>query len=306
MHTHRPWVALVAAALLVAPLSACSTGMAGGDASLSAEADGRSVDGAVVAPENAVSAEPATPIAGQDIIYSGSATLVVADPAAAADEVRNLADDLGGYVESQTVSDADEYSGANAQLTVRIPSEEFDGAFDALAEIGEVVDQSRSATDVTLQVVDLEARVAALQASVDRLTELMSGAATTGELIEAEAALSQRQQELDGLRAQLQSIENQVSYSSLWVTLETEAPLPGGPANFWEGLLTGLDSMVKAGAAVLILFGILLPWLLVLAAIVLVVLWIVHLTRKRHVAPRVNMAPVPPAQPMQHEPPQQG
>lgn len=302
MHTRRPLLALLVAALIVAPLTACSGGFPG--SSTAEDAGARSVDAVESAPETADSMAPDSnaPIAGQNVIYSGDATLVVGDPVAAAEQTRELAESLGGYVESQTVSEADASSGARASLMLRVPADEFDGAFDGLAEIGELVDQSRSATDVTLQVVDLEARVDALQASVDRLTQLMAGAASTGELIEAEAALSQRQQELDSLRAQLQFLENQVRYSSLWVTLETEAPLPGGPANFWEGLLAGFDSMAQAGAAALVLFGVLLPWLLLVAAIVLLVLWLVHLARRRHAHSRVEHVSARPELPVQAPP----
>ena len=151
-------------------------------------------EGIDLSPEGAEMVDQATEAqrAGQQVIHSGDATLVVDDPTAASEEVRDLAERLGGYVDSQTVSEAGEDSRARATLSIRVPADKFDAAFDALGDVGEVVNQSRSATDVTLQYVDLEARVDALQGSVDRLTELMSGAATTGELIEAEAALSQR------------------------------------------------------------------------------------------------------------------
>ena len=307
MHSRRSLVALLAAAVLVVPLSTCTSGFAGSDSAVSADQSTRSSEGVAISPEGAEMVDQATEAqrVGQQVIHSGDATLVVDDPTAAAEEVRDLAERLGGYVDSQTVSEESQDSRARATLSIRVPADEFDAAFDALGEVGEVVNQSRSATDVTLQYVDLEARVEALQGSVDRLTELMSGAATTGELIEAEAALSQRQQELDSLRAQLQSLESQVSYSSIWVSLETESVLPGGPSNFWEGLAAGLDSIVKAGAAALVLFGVLLPWTILVAAIVLLVLWLVRLGRKRHTlhashTEQVQAAPAPgPAAPIE-------
>ncbi|MGK0715689.1 DUF4349 domain-containing protein [Leucobacter sp. W1153] len=284
MHPRRSLVALLAAALLVAPLSACASGLNGLESMASPDQSARGVDGVLVSPDSAEMVDQTTEAqqVGQQVIHSGDATIFVGDPAAAADDVRDLAENLGGYVDSQTVSEASEDSRARATLAIRVPADEFDAAFEALHEVGEVVNQSRSALDVTLQYVDLEARVEALQGSVDRLTELMSGAASTGELIEAETALSQRQQELDSLRAQLKSLESQVSYSSIWVSLETESVLPGGPANFWEGLIAGLDSILKAAAAALVFFGVLLPWTVLIAVVVVLVLWLVRLGRKRH------------------------
>ena len=143
MHTRRPLLALLVAALIVAPLTACSGGFPG---SSTAEDTGtRSVDAVESAPETAESMAPSAdaPIAGQNVIYSGNATLVVDDPVAASERVRDLAESLGGYVESQTVSEADASSGASASLMLRVPADDFDGAFDGLAEVGELVDQSR-------------------------------------------------------------------------------------------------------------------------------------------------------------------
>lgn len=279
----RSLLAVIAAALLVVPLSACSGGFGGASSADSVDPSTRTSEGVAASPESAEMADQSVsgPSVGQQVIHTGDVTLTVSDPTAAATEVRALAERLGGYVESQTVNEESGSTQAQASLSVRVPAEEFDAAFDALSEIGEVASQSRSATDVTLQYVDLEARVDALQASVDRLTALMSGASTTGELIEAESALAQRQQELDGLRAQLTSLESQVGYSTIWVNLRTDSAIPGGPANFWEGLVAGFESLLAAGAAALVVFGILLPWILVLGVLTAVVLLIVWLSHRR-------------------------
>ncbi|QIM18908.1 DUF4349 domain-containing protein [Leucobacter coleopterorum] len=232
---------------------------------------------------------------GQSIIQNGDLTIVVSDPTKAADKVTTVAEKLGGYVESQTVSKATGSEPASATLSVRVPSAKVDEAFDALAEVGDVTSQNRSATDVTAEHVDLKARVAALEDSVTRLKELMSGAATTGELIEAETALSQRQQELDGLKAQLKALEGQVDEASIWVNLTTESVIPGGPSNFWDGLLAGIASLGTAGAGALVVLGILIPWLVLGGVIALIVIAIVR-SRHRAKARRSAAQPTAPLQ----------
>lgn len=282
MNQRRSLLAAFAAALLL-PLAACSA-LPGGSSSGAAP----TVDG-LVAPESMsdlggaerAADGSASVQAGKSIISTGWVSIRVDDPSAAADEVSEIAESLDGYVESLSMDQANERGSASASVTLRIPADRFDDAFAELGEVGEVTSESRSAMDVTTEHVDLQARVAALEASVERLTELMEGAASTSDLIAAEAELSLRQQELDGLRAQLKALEGQVDYATVQVNLGSESVIPGGPSNFWEGLLAGLDSLVTAGAGLLVVLGILLPWLVIAGVIAIAVVLIVRGVKRR-------------------------
>lgn len=228
--------------------------------------------------------------AGRVITRSGEIAITVADPDSASERVSEVARELDGYVESEYVA-AD-----SATLTVRVPAKQIDAAFTRLGEVGAVQSQSRSGADVTSEFVDLEARVAALKTSVARLTALLSEAATTSELLEAETALSARQQELDGLTAQLGWLEDQVDEATVWVTLSTEQVLPGGgPTTFWDGVLTGIGSLGAAAAGGLVLLGVALPWLVIAAAITGLVVWLVR-RRRRRSSRRITPAATPPLQ----------
>lgn len=270
------------AALLLAPLSACS-GQGGGDRAVSAP-DARSgfasevSDGTAGGTAGGAAGDAAKPQANAErsIIRNGEISVRVGDPAASAEKVARIATQLGGYVESQSVQERDGDAEAGAQLQLRIPADRLDEALMKVGAVGEVAGQSVTASDVTAEHVDLQARVKALQTSVDRLTKLMAGAATTSELLEAEAALSARQQELDGLNAQLKALEGQISEASLSVNLIAKSALPGGPANFWDGLVAGWQSLGTTGAGALVLLGVLLPWLVVLGVIALLIAWIVR------------------------------
>ncbi|PRI09985.1 DUF4349 domain-containing protein [Leucobacter massiliensis] len=293
---------LLAAALLLVPLSACAAlPGGGGDSAGSGALPSRELPGGEMAAEDSAAsgiAEGLAPTAEgraeRSVIRTAQLSIEVADPEAAAEDVAGIAEASGGTVESQNVSRAGEQGGTSAELTLRVPADRLDEVFDAVKEVGQVIDQSRSASDVTEQHVDLQARVAALEESVERLQQLMAGADTTSELIEAETALAQRQQELDGLRAQLQSLEGQVDEATVWVSLSTRSALPGGgPANFWEGLLAGFDSLGVAGAGALVLLGVLLPWLVLAGLVAAAVVFIVRASKRRRA--RAAQAVVPTA-----------
>jgi hypothetical protein len=148
-----------------------------------------------------------------------------------------------------------------------------------------------SRSDVTSTAIDLDARISALQTSVTRLQTLMDGAATTEALLAAEAALSERQEELESLQSQRSLLADQVELSTLRVHLRPFGVAPaGGPDGFLDGLSTGWRSLVTAVGAVVVVLGVLLPWLAVAALVAVAVLVPVRLARRRAAVE----APAPP------------
>lgn len=245
-------------------------------------------------------------VANREIVATAQATVRVDDVAAAAQQIGAAAAARGGYVESMNVGQqassavdgaADEGAAggavdgtlpapdvSGAWVTVRVPADQLTGAIDELSQLGTVEASSITRQDVTAQAVDLRARIDALQASVDRLTQLMGKAGTVGDLITAESALSQRQADLESYQQQLKALESQVSMSSLTVSLvEKTQTVAADPAGFADGLAAGWNGLVATLNGLVVAVGFLLPWLIV----VLVggaVWWIVRARRGRRVA----------------------
>ena len=112
----------------------------------------------------------------RSVISTGDLSLEVDDVVSARDQVVATIEGMGGHVESQHLNGREATSG---YLTVRVPAAQFDRAVDSLSEIGTVLNDSRSSQDVTMQHVDLQARVNALEASIDRLTTSGSNPSTS-------------------------------------------------------------------------------------------------------------------------------
>lgn len=281
MKLRRLALGALATALLV-PLAACGS-MTGDDMSVEpmvGSAPDFARDG-VEQTEQAV-ADASDPLSTErSVVREGAIALVSDDPEAAADKASAVVIALGGFVASQHIDHGDGATTATAHLQLSVPSDRIGTAFDQLSELGEVTSERHSETDVTAQRADLTARVAALETSVERLMELMAGATSTADLLEAESVLSERQQELDGLKAQLESLEDRVAQASITMTISSVTAFPGGgPSNFWDGLVAGWQSIVAAGGAGLVILGVLLPWLAVGAIIAGVIVVLVR-RRKR-------------------------
>jgi len=210
-----------------------------------------------------------------DVITTGNATVRTEEPESAAADFAAAVRGVGGRIASSESYLRGERP--RAEVTVRIPAAEYAGVVDKLGEFGEVSEQSTRETDVTRERVDLEARQAALQASIDRLTELMTGADNVDELLRAEEMLTQRQGELDSLTGQLDHLRDQVDMSTLSVTFTTDRAPDSGPG-VWDTFLTSLQTMLYVIVA-------LLPWL-VLAAVIIALVTVVW--RRRRVSGNKN------------------
>lgn len=160
-------------------------------------------------------------------------------------------------------------AGPGVYLTVEVPADRFEEAMQAARDTGEVVQLQQSAYDVGAQVADVNARIAALETSLQTLNGLLGKATSVSDVVALEAAISQRQSELDGLRAQQRSLANQTSMSQISLTLMSpddarDAVYPQPPRTWWESFLDGLEQMwTWLGKALLITS----PLLLALAVI---------------------------------------
>lgn len=203
----------------------------------------------------------------RSITQSGSIDIEVDSLTHGITAVTAIAEQLEGSVVSLQSS---QYAGTarSGFLSINVPASHFDAAFAKLSEVGTVLREQTATEDVTAQHVDLQARVEALSTSVERLNTLLGDAATTSDVLDIENMLAARQADLDGLQAQLTALEGRVAESNILVTLTEPSVLPGGgPQTFFEALQTGLASVGSFAATATVVLGVLLPWIVILAAV---------------------------------------
>ncbi|OHU82408.1 DUF4349 domain-containing protein [Mycobacterium talmoniae] len=214
-------------------------------------------------PAPAAPASPSNQPQQRDIVTTGSLGLTVADVDAATNRLVELTAGLGGRIDDRT----ERSSGRSrtAELTVRVPSPKVDEFLQDTKQLGDVTSVSLKHEDVTTGRVDLDARIAALQTSVDRLTALMKAATSTADLLQAEDALSKRQADLDSLRAQRTQLGDQISFATITVTVSAEAAAPS--TGFVASVRHGWHALVSATHGAIAVVGFLLPWVPVLLLI---------------------------------------
>ncbi|MEU8896971.1 DUF4349 domain-containing protein [Nocardia sp. NPDC048505] len=229
------------------------------------------------------SKQPGAEVVSRKEVVTGSVQIVTGDPIAAAGKVADQVTASGGRVDARTEQPGtdDEDDRPSASLTVRVPADKTDAFINGLGTIGRVTEISTNRDDVTMQWEDLDARIKALQASVDRLRALISSATNTADLIAAEQALSSRQGELDSLTGQKRHLDDQVALSTLTLSLSTDAEhSDDGPTNFWDGIVEGWNSLVAWLKDAVVFTGQAIPWLGFLAVLGVIIWGLVKLIRR--------------------------
>jgi hypothetical protein len=253
--------------------------------------------GGDVAYDGSEGSDPAkTSTENRDVIITGTMYMTVENPIEAADRAANIVQNAGGRIDARNETAPDEGYGGSAYLTMRIPSGDLDAVVDQLRELGAVDEYSTNSNDVTNEVDDLEARISTLRASTARIEALLEQAQDISDIIMLEGELAGRQAELESLEARQRGLNDQVSMSTIDLSLTTEPVViieEEDPETFLDGLETGWNSLTGFVTAALVVLGVLLPWLAVLAIITLVVIAIVRARRSTKTRPAPASAPAP-------------
>ena len=257
----RKWLALaIAGTAVLGVLTACSGPSLPGNAPASSFKD--SVAGAPEAPPPQ-GPQPVEDVQ-RDVVKTASMTIKASNTSEAADKAAVMVENSDGRVDSRTEDAGSDRGLARTSVVLRVPVAKLDGVVRELKTLGAVQTAETRSEDVTAQRVDMDARIKALQTSVDRLLAIMRDAKDPEALIAAESALSQRQADLDSLRAQRDALGDRIEYSTVDVTFVAKAI--GGPApkeyqGFTGQIERGWDAMVSVAGNLVLLFGLLLPWL---------------------------------------------
>ena len=210
------------------------------------------------------------------VIRTAGLNIVAKDFSGVRPAVEAIVAEAGGFIDDLTVTGD---GGAARQLrgTLRIPGDRMAAVLERLRRLGQVVEDTQGAQDVTDQIVDLEARMLSSRATERRLIELLR--TRTGKLtdvLEVERELTRVRLEIERLDAEKTNLDRRVSYGTIAVTIseERKAGLAQGPLSLAtrvriaaaDGVETALETIVSAVLLLLRVGPMLIVWLPIAAA----------------------------------------
>ncbi|HEV3310929.1 MAG TPA: DUF4349 domain-containing protein [Chloroflexota bacterium] len=156
-----------------------------------------------------------------DIIRTANMTIGVGTHHAARTEgtAESIAARFGGYVVNSSAS------GRNSPVTLdmRVPSANFSAALKAIRKLGTVKYLNVTGQDVSLQVVDLHARLQNLQIQRNTLQRLFNKAQNVNATIKIENVLNGVQYQIEQTQGQINYLANRVALSTISLTIVPKA-----------------------------------------------------------------------------------
>jgi len=106
---------------------------------------------------------------------------------------------------------------SDESVTLRIPVARFRETYDAALKLGDVLQRSMTAQDVTESYQALDLRIATLKASRARLIDLLANAKTEQEKVQLLQEIQRLTEQLDQMEIQLKTLASLAAYSRLTI-----------------------------------------------------------------------------------------
>jgi hypothetical protein len=208
------------------------------------------------------------PASDRLIIKNASISLEVVNVGEAEAAIRQTAARLGGFVVSTTT-----YGTGDAMMSTivfRVPAARFDEALSGVEGLAKkVLSRNISGEDVTEEYVDLESRLRNLEATRDRLFDLLQRTDKVEDALRVNQALSDVQEQIERIKGRMQYLQRSAAMSTITAELRPVPPPPSiieedawQPINVAREALRGLLGFGQELVNLLIVLGIWTPvWL---------------------------------------------
>ena len=255
---------LTVISFLVVLLSACSDsttdsaiGMGGGDTSMSMPSMDKSLS----------TGEQFSTVASPTVIRTGDLSIATNEVESTVSKVEEIVKSASGRIETSSYYQGMDGFNGSAFILARIPEDKLDEVISKVSELGEQISLNINSSDVTLQTIDIKAKIAALTESRDRLQTLLDEATSVSDLIAAEDALSARQSELESYQDQLDYLSEQAAESTLSIQILDDATsLTSGLQGFKATMIKAAQNFLQAFEKAFVFVITAIPWLLIIGA----------------------------------------
>ena len=197
-------------------------------------------------------------------VKNGSLQAVLAD-------LTQLAGSLGGFVASTQAQygNTTPPTPPSGTIVLRVPESSFGYAVSQVQRYGHATSVNTTSTDVTGQYVNLQARIAAAQASLNQYLNILKQATTIPNILTVQSQIDSIQSNIEQMQGQLNVLDNETTYGTLTVSLTEPGAVkhkhkpkpkppskPSGIDNAWRdgvgGFVSGFEWFIRVLGPLLI------------------------------------------------------
>lgn len=208
------------------------------------------------------------------IIYSANLKLEVIDVAKSIDQIKSIAKQNKGYIQSSNVSKT-ENSNKYGEIVFRVEPANLDNAMGQVKKLGDVLDESLIGDDVTQEYYDIAGRLKNSKMFEKRLLKLLETKTTkVKDILEVELELDRVRTNIEQLQGTINYYNNLVGLATITVRLYEKGTIVPNKFNVLQPLI---DTTMEAFGAFFETFGMIvvllfayLPWVLFLAVLIFI------------------------------------
>ena len=181
------------------------------------------------------------------IIKTVNYRIQVKEVDASTKKVEQLVEEQGGYISGMNLNNSS-YEISN-EITIRVPQEKLETLLDAIGKEAIYTNyRSERANDVTEEFVDLEIRLNTKKEVRDRYIDILRNKAKTVEdVLNAEEKIRVIQEEIESVEGRLKYLSNQVSLSTVNLTIYQRVKYSPQPDVYHESFGSRVLSKLKGG-----------------------------------------------------------
>jgi hypothetical protein len=226
--------------------------------------------------ETAFAPAPAGEFLDPQLVKTANIRVAVKDFDPAWDQANDVAAKYGGAVigsRTQLIEDRI----AQGTVTMRVPSLKLDQVIADLRGLGTLAELTTSGDDIAEQIDGVKDKVADAKTEERELLDRQSRAPTAVQRLEATQQLEAVRKDIDSLKAKQRKYEDQVEFSAVSATIVEDASVADDGPVLSRALEKGVSAALTILAGTLVILGGLLP----LAAIALLVWFVIRAVRRR-------------------------
>lgn len=176
------------------------------------------------------------------VVKTAQISIIVPDPSVSMDAISKLAAEKDGWVVSSNLYKVTNNEGQEipqAAISIRVPADQLDDSMQAIKNLTknpsqDVQSENVSGQDVTSQYTDLQSRLTNLEQAEASLREIMASARKTEDVLTVFNQLTEIRSQIEVLKGQMKYYEESSTYSSISVSLISQATVKPVTVGGWQ------------------------------------------------------------------------
>lgn len=219
------------------------------------------------------------------IVYKADVDLVVEEFDMVPSRVKTLVEQHGGYIAKSNIRGRPG-SPRSGEWTIRVPVANYEGFLSAARELGETRSVRTDSDDVTAEFYDVEARIRNMQQEEERLRKhLDESTGKLDDILQVEREISRVRGEIERMEGRMRVLKDLTSLTTINLRVdEIKDYVPEGEATYStqvrRAFSGSIAALVAAAKGVSLAMVVAVPWLGVLAVLIVMLVLIRKLFRR--------------------------